>query len=732
MASSSGSGASARPSGGSRPVTAACLECRKRHLKCDGRQPVCSRCESMSVGCNWMRSRRGGKRTKLKANLNANAVAAAAAAAAASTAATIATINAQNQAQVQAQVQHQQQQQQQAAAVAAQAHVQASNMASMSMTVSAEMVPTTATNTPVSMVSTLVQSPAHHHMLIGPNTLQSQASSPVSGIPTSASALMVQQAHGQHHSASGNDHIHHPHTSMPLIGEGQGVHILNSIPSPSPLSPPPSVLSPHSHHHHHHQYHSASSSPEYIFADAAHIDFNPFNSIVPTDHTMPGVLTPFGAHLNLVDVFYHQFYPSHPFLPPHMRLIQSLRHNSETLTVLIPAVEYIASFYINIPDNSAFKQNAEQAVLESSSSSPFKLQALLLLAIGTHSSGFRETAEKYINKACEMVTELKLDQMDNNQENVFPEISDPVMRESLRRTVWEVFYNDVVLAAFRGDASQKMWRLLSGSLKLPCSDGEYVMQNIPNSPNFPQYENAYLSREADRTRCSSHAYRLDAVRLLAVILKHARSFEPSPDVAPATIESVKAEDLRIDFMLSTWEILLPSNLDIGMDFDPIMFQAHMIINCAIIFHHRPKSHLAYSLMSDTTVCAAPSKISPAASFAEAHTRKCLTSAGRIAQLITLYDINKCTPFFTCAVGIASIVHLASANIALLSGEEVDGAKQVVRLEVAALGKLARRWRVAEELEGQVRGMAKEVLGGSTMGGNEFGNAGLLAMSSPAS
>jgi hypothetical protein len=202
---------------------------------------------------------------------------------------------------------------------------------------------------------------------------------------------------------------------------------------------------------------------------------------------MPGVLTPFGSHLNLIDVFYHQFYPSHPFLPPHMRLIQSLRHNSETLNVLVPAIEYIASFYINIPDNSSFKQNAEQAVLESSSSSPFKLQALLLLAIGNHSSGFRETAEKYINKACDMVAELKLDQMDNNQENILSEISDPVMRESLRRTVWEVFYNDVVLAAFRGDSSQKMWRLLSSTLKLPCSDGDFIMQVSRFSSPLPHH-----------------------------------------------------------------------------------------------------------------------------------------------------------------------------------------------------------------------------------------------------
>ncbi|KAL3459784.1 hypothetical protein BJX64DRAFT_264425 [Aspergillus heterothallicus] len=38
----------------------ACLPCRSRHLKCDGKRPCCSRCAESSQECNYARSRRGG------------------------------------------------------------------------------------------------------------------------------------------------------------------------------------------------------------------------------------------------------------------------------------------------------------------------------------------------------------------------------------------------------------------------------------------------------------------------------------------------------------------------------------------------------------------------------------------------------------------------------------------------------------------------------------------------
>lgn len=38
----------------------ACLECRSRHLKCNGQRPTCNRCSLSGTTCEYTRSRRGG------------------------------------------------------------------------------------------------------------------------------------------------------------------------------------------------------------------------------------------------------------------------------------------------------------------------------------------------------------------------------------------------------------------------------------------------------------------------------------------------------------------------------------------------------------------------------------------------------------------------------------------------------------------------------------------------
>lgn len=45
-----------------RPAALACIECRRKHLKCDAKSPVCSRCHEAGFQCSYLKSKRGGKR----------------------------------------------------------------------------------------------------------------------------------------------------------------------------------------------------------------------------------------------------------------------------------------------------------------------------------------------------------------------------------------------------------------------------------------------------------------------------------------------------------------------------------------------------------------------------------------------------------------------------------------------------------------------------------------------
>ena len=42
----------------------ACVQCRRQHLKCDASAPQCSRCKSNGEQCQYVKSRRGGKRIR--------------------------------------------------------------------------------------------------------------------------------------------------------------------------------------------------------------------------------------------------------------------------------------------------------------------------------------------------------------------------------------------------------------------------------------------------------------------------------------------------------------------------------------------------------------------------------------------------------------------------------------------------------------------------------------------
>lgn len=91
-----------------------------------------------------------------------------------------------------------------------------------------------------------------------------------------------------------------------------------------------------------------------------------------------------------------------------------------------------------------------------------------------------------------------------------------------------------------------------------------------------------------------------------------------------------------------------------------------------------------------------------------HTARTIAAANTISKLITLpTPLIKHTPFFTCFVALASIVHLSACSW-LLSGDEAFLAKERIRLGVGALKVMESCWAVAETVAAQVGVVAREV------------------------
>ncbi|KAL5050931.1 hypothetical protein BDW71DRAFT_80390 [Aspergillus fruticulosus] len=56
-----------KPSPTTRRVSLACVPCRSKHLRCDATTPVCARCRNEGLQCVYLKSRRGGRRTRAHA-----------------------------------------------------------------------------------------------------------------------------------------------------------------------------------------------------------------------------------------------------------------------------------------------------------------------------------------------------------------------------------------------------------------------------------------------------------------------------------------------------------------------------------------------------------------------------------------------------------------------------------------------------------------------------------------
>jgi hypothetical protein len=121
--------------------------------------------------------------------------------------------------------------------------------------------------------------------------------------------------------------------------------------------------------------------------------------------------------------------------------------------------------------------------------------------------------------------------------------------------------------------------------------------------------------------------------------------------------------------------------------------------------HRPRSNLGFGRVENVNICVQPGQILLPTQTREIHTAKCLTSAENISTLIKLPgSLLHHTPFFTCVVVMASVVHLSYWSFCVPDGQD-DVIKQSIRLDVGTLQQYSATWQIAHVVLGQVRGVA---------------------------
>ncbi|KAB8343039.1 hypothetical protein FH972_022633 [Carpinus fangiana] len=392
-----------------------------------------------------------------------------------------------------------------------------------------------------------------------------------------------------------------------------------------------------------------------------------------------------------IDAFYTFFHNAHPFLVPRQQIHLVLEEPlAEPLEL---AMHLIGCVYTN-----RHRATGLQALLQGKRirkelpHNHFTVQALLLLALGSHGFGLAEEATETLDDAIGLALNLGM-----NTHNWAVDVSrgSRVLEESWRRTWWELYILDGMLAAVTQKTSFRTSRVTT-DMRLPCEESEYGRADYLQSFTMAEYDDAGFA--SPTPGFSSYTYRIDAIRILAEVLPLAGKRHNDPQAFSL-----------VDSLLANWRLHLPPTkstpLTTDGQVDEMLFQATMINWGSTILLHQYNSMLPTTTQITTCAPALPhhprttpdslAKVSAAAAHIDALIRLPCATTGH-------------THLFACTVVLASIVHLGvwSALAPNLAVERA--AREGALLCTGALKGLAGVWPVAGLALRQVQGVAREL------------------------
>lgn len=142
--------------------------------------------------------------------------------------------------------------------------------------------------------------------------------------------------------------------------------------------------------------------------------------------------------------------------------------------VLLPVIRFVASFFAQSAPTETFKLEAEAALFTNTPPrNAFTVQALLLFAIALHSDNDQEKSAEVRDAAIELAIDLGMNMREFSESSNDGSPAGRVLAESLRRTWWELYYLDGLLAGFHQKDSFKLWSVLC-TVPLPCEEKDYV------------------------------------------------------------------------------------------------------------------------------------------------------------------------------------------------------------------------------------------------------------------
>ena len=417
-------------------------------------------------------------------------------------------------------------------------------------------------------------------------------------------------------------------------------------------------------------------------------------SLNPDILPIPGALPSQGDEY-LLDVYYAFFHDAHPVLPP-MHLLHRLAPIPPCLTAVL---KFIAAHYTPNTPSEIYRASAMSSLSAENDRSFCQVQALMLLAIALHARNERPEAVDIFTKAVNLAQAIGLYQ------NAYAQSAggdDPVKIESIRRTWWELYILDPMFTSF-DRTPLKIGSNLLIDVHLPCDDASHSTGIYVSDPvSATQFYDRIFS-DVD-TDYPSYCYTIEAARILRRVLRLPHALDDQLNDQVESLDACIGSWLR-HVPPSKTHVLSPMNGSV----DQGMFRAYMIIYCASIYLHLPRSNLITTPVANASItCAIRGPCAPPALTHVVHATKAVKSANSLATLATLRSSNiQHTPFFICSLVLSAVVQLCACSTSASSS--IEPRRDRIALIVGELKTLNNTWAISRRVMQQIKAVAREVL-----------------------
>jgi len=402
----------------------------------------------------------------------------------------------------------------------------------------------------------------------------------------------------------------------------------------------------------------------------------------------------------LVNLFYTYFHPAHPILLP-----KRLYYGRDYPNHLKQVILFIGSHYSSSTTSNQLRSAIAEGLADDTQKTPSMVQGRLLFAIALHGRNEIREAQAMLAQAVSLALDIGMNQRD------FAAIHggrQTVEEESLRRTWWELYVVDGIMAGF-WRRSEFSIHSFSSDVLLPCEEATYMdAAGMPDAPTVAQLDNRLFAN--DEMQFSSSCYRIEAARILARVL----ALTGTRDVHQDQVQAV-------DNALAGWAHHLPPGkadiINALGEVDEILFQAHMIIQYASLFLHFPRSNLLSTPAATANVAGGQRDI-PASPSSTQHTHaiKATEASKQLSNLAALrLPVQNHTPFFICALVLGAVVQLSACSVH--AGSCLEQHRDRVALIIGVLKSLSRTWTFSQVVLQQIQKVAAEVFNISQIGAN---------------